>query len=210
MIMPTVEYRDLQGNQIGEMELSEKVFGIEPNIHVMYETVKMYLANQRQGTAYVKSRTDLDWTNSKPWRQKGTGRARQGTTKASQWRGGGKVFGPKPKNFGFKVPKKVKRLALRSALSSKLKDNELLIIEKFEVEQPKTKLAYNIFNDLGLKDKKVCLVLSEIPENVYRACRNLPNLYLERASNLNTLEALDCDCLLLTKDAVDVVQEVLG
>jgi large subunit ribosomal protein L4 len=206
--MPTVEYQDLQGRKIGELELEDKIFGIEPNIHVMYEAVRMYLANRRQGTVNVKSRSQLEGTNSKMWRQKGTGRARVGSWKMPHWRGGGKSFGPSPRSFGFKIPKKIKRLALRSALSAKLQDKEMIIIEEFNVEQPKTKLAYNILKDLGLDDKKVCLVLSNIDDNVYLACRNLKDLRVENARNLNALKALDCDCLVLTKDAVNEIQEV--
>jgi large subunit ribosomal protein L4 len=208
--MPVVEYQDLEGNNIGELELSEWIFGIEPNIHAMYEAVKMYRANQRQGTVSVKSRSQLDWTNAKPWRQKGTGRARQGTTKAPQWRGGGKTFGPEPRDYGFKIPKKVKRLALRSALSAKLQDKEMRLIDRFDVERPKTKLAAKALKQLGLHDKKVCLVLSDISDNVYLSCRNIPGLRVETARNLNALKVLDCDCVVLTKDAIDDIQEVFG
>lgn len=208
--MPTVEFCDQKGNRLGDLELSEWLFGTEPNVHVMHEAVRMYLANKRQGTVDVKSRSQLEWTNAKPWRQKGTGRARQGTTKAPQWRGGGKTFGPEPRDYGFRIPKKVKKLALRSALSSKLIDDELMIVEDFQVDRPKTKIAYNILKDLNLIDKKVCLVLSEITKEIYLACRNLPNFRLERARNLNALKVLDCDCLLLTTDAVEDIEEVFG
>ncbi len=206
--MPTVEYQDLQGNRIGEIDLEEKIFGIEPNVHVMHEAVRMYLANNRQGTVNSKTRSQLEGTNAKMWRQKGTGRARVGSWKMPHWRGGGKSFGPSPRDFGFKIPKKVKRLALRSALSAKLKDNEMMIVDSFNVEQPKTKLAYNILKDLGLNDKKICLVVSKVDSNVYLACRNMKNLRVEAARNLNALKALDCDCLVLTKDAVSEIQEV--
>ncbi|RMH70999.1 MAG: 50S ribosomal protein L4 [Gemmatimonadetes bacterium] len=208
--MSTVTYKNSSGSNVGEMSLDARIFDVEPNIHLMYEAAKMYLANQRQGTVDVKSRSFVSGTTKKPFRQKGTGRARQGSHKVPHFRGGGIPFGPSPRDFSYSIPKKMKRQALFSALSAKRQDGEMIFLDEFTVEAPKTRLARNVLRNLGIDDKKILVVTDGEDRNVYLACRNLPNVNVIRAQNLNTYHVLNCEVVLMTRKAVERVEEVFG
>lgn len=205
--MPKVALYDITGNQIGDLDLKDDVFGIEINTHVMYEAVKNYLANQRQGTQSAKTRAEVRGGGKKPWRQKGTGRARQGSIRAPQWKGGGVVFAPKPRDYSYKLPKKVKRLALKSALSSKVLDKEIIVVDDLKLEQAKTKEMVKILNDLDAS-KKTLIVLPQRDEAVVRASANIAGVKTAYVNTINVYDILNCDSFLITKDAVNKVEEV--
>ena len=205
--MPKVALYDITGSQIGDVELSDDIFGVEVNTHVMYEAVKNYLANQRQGTQSAKTRGEVRGGGRKPWRQKGTGRARQGSTRSPQWVGGGVVFAPKPRDYSYKLPKKIKRLALKSALSSKVQDNEIIVVDSLVLDKPKTKDMIKVL--LNLKaGKKTLVVIPERDENVILASRNIPGVKTAYVNTINVYDILNCDSFLITRDAVNKVEEV--
>ena len=205
--MPKVALYDITGSQIGDVELSDDIFGVEVNTHVMYEAVKNYLANQRQGTQSAKTRGEVSGGGRKPWRQKGTGRARQGSTRSPQWVGGGVVFAPKPRDYSYKLPKKIKRLALKSALSSKVQDNEIIVVDSLVLDKPKTKDMIKVL--LNLKaGKKTLVVIPERDENVILASRNIPGVKTAYVNTINVYDILNCDSFLITRDAVNKVEEV--
>lgn len=205
--MPKVALYDITGSQVGDVELSDAVFGAEINTHVMYEAVKNYLANQRQGTQSAKTRADVRGGGKKPWRQKGTGRARQGSIRSPQWKGGGVVFAPKPRDYSYSIPKKVKRLALKSALSSKVQDQEIIVVDKLTLEQPKTKELVKVLKALN-SSKKTLIVIPERDEAVVRAAANIPGIKTAYVNTINVYDILNCDSFLITKDAVNKVEEV--
>lgn len=205
--MPKVSLYDITGSQVGDVELSDAVFGAEVNNHVMYEAVKNYLANQRQGTQSAKTKADVRGGGKKPWRQKGTGRARQGSIRAPQWKGGGVVFAPKPRDYSYSIPKKVKRLALKSALSSKVRDQEIIVVDKLSLDQPKTKEMVKVLKALN-SGKKTLIVIPERDENVIRAAANIPGIKTVYVNTINVYDILNCDSFLITKDAVNKVEEV--
>ncbi|HHZ02964.1 MAG TPA: 50S ribosomal protein L4 [Tissierellia bacterium] len=205
--MPKVALYDITGSQVGEIELKDEIFGVEINTHVMYEAVKNYLANQRQGTQSAKTRAEVRGGGRKPWRQKGTGRARQGSIRSPQWVGGGVVFAPKPRDYSYKLPKKIKRLALKSALSSKVADQEIIVVDKLVLEQPKTKEMVKILSNLNA-GKKTLVVIPERDENVILAARNIPGVKTTYVNTINVYDILNCDSFLITKDAVNKVEEV--
>ena len=205
--MPKVALYDITGNQIGDVELNDDVFGVEVNTHVMYEAVKNYLANQRQGTQSARTRADVRGGGKKPWRQKGTGRARQGSIRSPQWKGGGVVFAPKPRDYSYKIPKKVKRLALKSALTSKVQDQEIIVVDRLVLEQPKTKEMVKVLNNLNAS-KKTLIVIPEKDEAVLRAASNIPGVKTAYVNTINVYDILNCDSFLITKDAVNKVEEV--
>lgn len=207
--MPKVAVYNQNGTQAGEIELSDAVFGIEPNQHVLHDAVVMQQASQRQGTHDVKNRSEVSGGGRKPWRQKGTGRARQGSIRSPQWVGGGVVFGPTPRSYAYKLPKKVRRLALKSALSSKVKNEEIVVLEDLQIETPKTKEMVNILNNLNAGGKAL-VVTGEYNESVALSARNIPGVTLVDASGINVLDILKHDKLVITKDAVAKVEEVLG
>jgi len=189
------------------VELSDDIFGVEVNTHVMYEAVKNYLANQRQGTQSAKTRGEVRGGGRKPWRQKGTGRARQGSTRSPQWVGGGVVFAPKPRDYSYKLPKRIKRLALKSALSSKVQDNEIIVVDSLVLDKPKTKDMIKVL--LNLKaGKKTLVVIPERDENVILASRNIPGVKTAYVNTINVYDILNCDSFLITRDAVNKVEEV--
>ncbi|HOH69774.1 MAG TPA: 50S ribosomal protein L4 [Sedimentibacter sp.] len=205
--MPKVALYDITGSQIGDVELSDDIFGVEVNTHVMYEAVKNYLANQRQGTQSAKTRGEVSGGGRKPWRQKGTGRARQGSTRSPQWVGGGVVFAPKPRDYSYKLPKRIKRLALKSALSSKVQDNEIIVVDSLVLDKPKTKDMIKVL--LNLKaGKKTLVVIPERDENVILASRNIPGVKTAYVNTINVYDILNCDSFLITRDAVNKVEEV--
>lgn len=205
--MPKVALYDITGNQIGDVELNDDIFGVEVNTHVMYEAVKNYLANQRQGTQSAKTRAEVRGGGKKPWRQKGTGRARQGSIRSPQWKGGGVVFAPKPRDYSYKIPKKVKRLALKSALTSKVQDQEIIVVDRLVLEQPKTKEMVKVLNNLNAS-KKTLIVIPEKDEAVLRAAANIPGVKTAYVNTINVYDILNCDSFLITKDAVNKVEEV--
>lgn len=206
--MPTVALYNKEGKQVGEIELKETVFGVEPNAHLMHEAVVAYLANQRRGTHDTKTRAEVRGGGRKPWRQKGTGRARQGSIRAPHWRKGGVVFGPHPRSYRIELPKKIRRAALRSALSGKVRDGELVVLDQFSVEAPKTKEVAALLKALGVE--KALIVTANGDTNVYLSARNIPGTAALAARDLNTYQVLKAPKVILTKDAVAVVEEVLA
>ena len=205
--MPTISVYDMTGKQTGTMELNAEIFGIEPNVAVMHSAVINYLANQRQGTQSTKTRSEVSGGGRKPWRQKGTGHARQGSTRSPQWTHGGIALGPKPRSYRFALPKKVRRLALKSAFSSKVIAGEMLVLESLTVEEIKTKTIVNMLNALGA-DRKVLLVLPEKDEKVILSARNIPGVKTALVNTLNVYDILNCDKFIEVKDAVAQLEEV--
>jgi len=205
--MPKVALYDITGSQIGDVELSNDIFGVEVNTHVMYEAVKNYLANQRQGTQSAKTRAEVRGGGRKPWRQKGTGRARQGSIRAPQWKGGGVVFAPKPRDYSYKLPKKIKRLALKSALTSKVNDQEIIVLDSLVLEQAKTKEMVKVLKNLNA-NKKTLIVIPERDEAVVRAAANIEGVKTAYVNTINVYDILNCDSFVITKEAVNKVEEV--
>ena len=202
-----LEVLNIEGKSTGrEVSLPESAFGIEsPSEQAMYQDVRLYLANQRQGTHKTKERGEVSGSNKKPYRQKGTGNARPGHKRSPLWRHGGTIFGPKPRDYGFKLNKKVKSLARRSALSLKATSEKIAIIENFEFEGPKTKNFVNILNSFELTGTKVLLVTPELNRNVFLSGRNIPKAQVMRASDLNTYDILNADKLLIMEDALNII-----
>lgn len=205
--MPKVALYDINGSQVGDIELKDDIFGIEVNNHVMYEAVKNFLANQRQGTQSAKTRAEVRGGGRKPWRQKGTGRARQGSIRSPQWKGGGVIFAPKPRDYSYSIPKKVRRLALKSALTSKVVDNEIIVLDSLTLEQAKTKEMVKVLSNLKA-NKKSLIVIPERDENVIRAASNIPGVKTAYVNTINVYDILNCDSFIITKDAVNKVEEV--
>lgn len=207
--MPKVTLYKQDGSQVGEIELAETVFGIEPNEHVLHQAVVMQQASLRQGTHDVKNRSEVRGGGRKPWRQKGTGRARHGSIRSPQWVGGGVVFGPTPRSYAYKLPKKVRRLAIKSALSSKVKNENIKVLENLTIDKPKTKDMVAILNNLKV-DNKALVVTENYDNNIALSVRNIPGVKLVTATGINVLDVLKYDQLIITKDAVAKVEEVLA
>ncbi|WP_048601064.1 50S ribosomal protein L4 [Rubeoparvulum massiliense] len=207
--MPKVALYNQTGSQVGEIELSDAVFGIKPNEALLHQAVLLQQAAERQGTHAVKNRAAVRGGGRKPWRQKGTGRARQGSIRSPQWVGGGVVFGPTPRKYGFKMPKKMRRLALKSALSSKALSDELVVLEGLNLEQPKTSLMAQVLKGLQA-DRKALVVSEQFDEKVALSARNIPGVKYMTVNGLNVLDIIRFDKLIITKDAVTRVEEVLG
>jgi large subunit ribosomal protein L4 len=207
--MPKVDLFNQSGSKVSEIELNEAVFGIEPNQHVLFEAVVMQRASLRQGTHKTKVRSEVAGGGRKPWKQKGTGRARQGSIRSPQWRGGGTVFGPTPRSYSYKLPKKVRRLAIKSALSSKVLDENLVVLESLAFDAPKTKDFKGVLNALSVNSKAL-IVTADLDENVALSARNLPGVTVLTANGINVLDVLNHDKLIMTKAAVEKVEEVLA
>ncbi|MGY4104519.1 50S ribosomal protein L4 [Ignavigranum ruoffiae] len=207
--MPKVTMFKQDGSHAGEIELKDAIFGIEPNEGVIFDAVIMQRASLRQGTHAVKNRSAVSGGGRKPWRQKGTGRARQGSTRSPQWVGGGTVFGPTPRSYSYKLPKKVRRLALQSVLSQKVAEESFVVIEDLAFDGPKTKEFKEVLNKLNL-DQKVLLVLEAENDNTYLSARNLPNVKVIDDNNLNVLDLVNYDKVLITKQALSTVEEALA
>jgi len=205
--VPKVDVLNVSGQRVGDIELSDNIFGIEVNEHVLYEAVKNYLANQRQGTQAAKTRSEVRGGGRKPWRQKGTGRARQGSIRSPQWVGGGVVFAPKPRDYSYKLPKKVKRLAMKSALSSKVKNNEIIVLDELTMDAPKTKDMVNILKNINAS-KKALVVLAGKDENVIKSARNIQGVKTTLVNTLNVYDILNHDMFVVTKEAVQKIEEV--
>lgn len=201
-----VKVFDMSGKETGSIELNENIFGIEVNEHVMHQAVVQYLANQRQGTKSAKTRAEVRGGGRKPWRQKGTGRARQGSIRSPQWTGGGVVFAPKPRDFSFKLNKKVKRLALKSALTSKVNDEKFIVVEELKLEQIKTKDMQNVLNNLNIN--KGLVVLEENNRNVVLSTRNIPNVKTAAFNTINVYDILKYETFVVTKQALAKIEEV--
>jgi large subunit ribosomal protein L4 len=207
--MPKVALYNTTGAQVGEVELSDAVFGIEPHVHVLHEAVLLQQASRRQGTHKTKGRSEVRGGGRKPWKQKGTGRARQGSIRSPQWKGGGTVFGPTPRSYGYKLPRKVRRLAIKSALSSKVIDNEVIVLDQLLLNTPKTKEFVAILNNLKV-EKKALIVAATLDDNVALSARNIPGVKFVAADGINVLDVMLYDKLIITKDAVQKVEEVLA
>ncbi|MGM0855281.1 MAG: 50S ribosomal protein L4 [Bacillota bacterium] len=207
--MPKVALFNQSGSKVGDIELNDTVFGIEPNKHVMFEAVLMQRASLRQGNHKVKNRSEVRGGGRKPWRQKGTGRARQGSIRSPQWRGGGTVFGPVPRSYSYKLPKKVRRLAIKSALSSKVVEENILVLEALSFDAPKTKEFANVLKGLSVNSKTL-VITDGIDENVALSARNIPGVTVVPADGISVLDVLGHDKLVITKSAVEKVEEVLA
>ena len=207
--MPQVTVFDMTGKSVGEMTLSDAIFGIEPNTSVMHAAVVNYLANQRQGTHKSKERSEISGSTRKIGRQKGGGGARRGDMNSPVLVGGGRVFGPKPRDYYFKLNKKVKALARKSALSYKAKENAIVVVEDFAFEAPKTKDFVAMTKNLKVSDKKLLLVLPEANKNVYLSARNVKGANVQTISGLNTYRVLDAGVLVLTESALSAIDNIL-
>jgi len=207
--MPKVALYNQSGSKVGDIELNDTVFGIEPNTHVMTEAVLMQRASLRQGNHKVKNRSEVRGGGRKPWRQKGTGRARQGSIRSPQWRGGGTVFGPVPRSYSYKLPKKVRRLAIKSALSSKVVEENILVLEALSFDAPKTKEFANVLKGLSV-DSKTLVITDGLDENVALSARNIPGVTVVPADGISVLDVIGHDKLVMTKSAVEKVEEVLA
>ena len=205
--MPTLAVLDMSGKEVDKVDLSDNVFGIEPNTVVMHQMVVNYLANKRQGTQSALTRAEVSGGGKKPWRQKGTGRARQGSTRSPQWRHGGIVFAPKPRSYRFSVNKKVRRLAMKSAFSSKVLDNDLIVLDSIKLEEFKTKTIAEMLKALG-SNKKSLIVIPEVDEKIIRSARNIPGVKTAQVNTLNVYDMMNADKLIILKDTVSKIEEV--
>ena len=205
--MPKVQVLDINGQKVDEMQLSDAVFGIEPNKVLLHEMVVNYLANQRQGTQSALTRAEVAGGGKKPWRQKGTGHARQGSIRAPQWRHGGIVFAPKPRDYSYTVNKKEKRLAMKSAFSAKVIDNNVIILDKLTLDEYKTRDIVNMLSAVNA-NKKTLLVLPDVDKKVIFSARNIPGVKTAQVNTLNVYDILNYDSLIIVRDAVSKIEEV--
>ena len=205
--MTTIDIKDVSGKKAGSADLAPSVFGIEPNVHVMHHVVRAQRASWRQGTHDTKTRGQVRGGGKKPWRQKGTGRARQGSTRAPQWTHGGIVFAPKPREYRYALNKKVRRLAMKSALSSKVRDNEMVVIDQITADSYKTKTIADMLKAVG-SEKKALIVLSTMDEKVIASARNIPGVKTAQVNTLNVYDILGADKFIVVKDAVAKIEEV--
>ncbi len=204
--MPNVAIYNISGSKVGEMTLSEEIFGHEVNVPAMHAYVTAYLANQRQGTQSAKTRAEVSGGGKKPWRQKGTGRARQGSTRSPQWTHGGVVFAPKPRDYRLSLNKKLKRVALKSALSAKVADEKFIVLDSIELSAPKTKEMVKVL--ANLKTENALIVTENVDETVVRAANNIQGVQTTTVGMLNTYDVLKYDTVIATRGAVEKVEEV--
>lgn len=204
--MPKIALYNMNAQEVGEIELSDAVFGVEINREAMHQVVKMQLANKRQGTQSALTRAEVRGGGIKPWRQKGTGRARQGSIRSPQWIHGGIVFAPKPRDYSYTVPKKIRRLALKSALSSKVADNEIIVLDELKLDAPKTKVVAEMLNKF--ETKKTLIVVKESNDIIYKSIRNIAGVSVIPVNNLNVYDILKYEKFIITKDAAQMVEEV--
>ena len=207
--MSTIHVVSMTGQTVGETELNDAIFGIEPNMSVVHEVVKNHLANCRQGTQSALTRAEVSGGGKKPWRQKGTGRARQGSTRSPQWTHGGIAFAPKPRSYSYVLNKKVKRLALKSVLSAKAADGEIIVVDKIEMSEIKTK-TFRQFLEAVKADGKAVVVTPEVNANVVRSARNLPGVVTTPAKLINVYDLVNAKYLVVDKDALAVIEEVFA
>lgn len=208
--MPELEVKDKYNNMVEKINIGEDIFGIKVKQSLIHEAVVNFLANQRQGTHATKTRGLVSGGGKKPWRQKHTGRARAGSIRSPLWKGGGIVFGPQPRDYSYKLPKKKKRLALVGALSKKLNDGEIVVINDFSLEKPKTKEMMSILKNLGLIRKSVLIVVSNKDDNILLSARNIPNVNVIRVDDLNIYDIVTHNVLLMTKETVKKIEESKG
>lgn len=201
--------RNTQGETVGEIELRDDIFGMEPNVPVMHQALVRQLANARLGTHKTKKRKEVRGGGRKPWRQKGTGRSRQGSIRAPQWRGGGTVFGPQPRSYRQKMPRKMRRLAYRSALSLKAQDGQVVLLDEFQIKAPKTREMLDILDRLAV-DSSALILLPQQDKNVEISVRNIPDVKTVRASYLNVRDLLNYDYLVMPLASLDVIEGILG
>ncbi len=204
--MPKVDLLNMEGKKVGDIELSDDIFAVEVNEYVMHDAVLNYLANQRQGTQSTKTRSEVSGGGKKPWKQKGTGRARQGSIRAPQWIKGGIALGPKPRSYKYTLNKKVKRLALKSALTTKVQENNIVVLDALNFDEIKTKNMAKVLENI--KVEKALVVLAEKNENVQLSTRNIPNVKTAFVNTINTYDLLKYTTLVLTKEAVEKIEEV--
>jgi large subunit ribosomal protein L4 len=211
MVKMTIDVLKIDGSKSGEkLELSDSVFSIEPNDHAIYLDVKAYLANQRQGTHKAKERGEVRGGGKKPWKQKGRGGARAGTIRSPLWVGGGTIFGPRPRDYRQDLPKKVKQLARKSALSYKVKDEQLVVVEDFSFDKPRTKDFVKVLESLKLSGKKVLLLTGDYKPEVYKSGRNIPKVQILEAAKATTYDLLNNQVLVMQKSAVEVIENILS
>ena len=208
--MPTANLYNMTGEKIGTVELSEAIFGIEPNRHVLHAAVKNHLANRRQGTQSTLTRAEVKGGGRKPWRQKGTGRARAGTTRAPHWTHGGVAFAPKPRDYSYNLNKKVKRLALKSALSDKAQETAIYIVDDLKLDEIKTKRMIELLNKLELGGQKAIIITEDRDENVYKSVRNIPGVSVTFGGILSTYDVLNARALVIDKGALTKIEEVFN
>ena len=204
--MPKIDVYDIKGKKVSDVELAENIFGIEPNEAIVHSVLVNYLANQRQGTQSTKTRAEVRGGGRKPWRQKGTGRARQGSIRAPQWIKGGVVFAPKPRDYRMSIPKSMKRVAMVSALTSKVQNNEMVVLENLDFEAPKTKQVVEMLK--AFEAKKTLIITAESNENVYKSARNIEGVAVLPVNNINVYDLLKYSKVIMTKDAVSKIEEV--
>ncbi len=207
--MAKIDVLNVEGKTVDSIEIADSIFAIEPNKQALFDAIVMQRASLRQGTHAVKNRSAVRGGGAKPWRQKGTGRARQGTIRAPQWRGGGVVFGPTPRTYGYKINKKVRRLALLSALAVKYQEGKLIVVDNFELEAPKTKYMVNAFNNLEAT-RKPLVVTSDVNENVFKSVRNIEGALNLDVTGLNVLDISNAHSLIMTRDAITKLEEVFA
>ncbi|MCC3145082.1 50S ribosomal protein L4 [Halanaerobium sp. Z-7514] len=208
--MPQVAKFDQSGNELDMVELNDSVFNNKINEHVVHQVVNAQLAARRNGTASTKNRSAVRGGGRKPWRQKGTGRARHGSIRSPLWVGGGVTFGPSPRSYDKKLTKKMKRLALKSVLTDKVNRDEVVLLDKIALDKPKTKAVVQILADLKLEDKKVLIVMPEKDDNLYLSARNIPNVKTLLAGSINAYDLLDNEMIIFIEEAVKMIEEVLG
>ena len=204
--MPKVDLLNMEGKKVGTFELADSVFAVEVNEYAMHDVVLNYLANQRQGTQSTKTRSEVSGGGKKPWKQKGTGRARQGSIRAPQWIKGGIALGPKPRSYKYTLNKKVKRLALKSALTTKVQENNIIVLDTLNFDEIKTKNMAKVLENI--KVEKALVVLAERNSNVQLSTRNIPNVKAALVNTINTYDLLRYETLVITKDAVEKIEEV--
>lgn len=207
--MPKVALYKQDGSQNGEVQLNDEIFGIEPNQSVIFDAIIMQRASLRQGTSAVKNRSAVRGGGRKPWRQKGTGRARQGSIRSPQWRGGGVVFGPNPRSYSYKLPKKVRRLAIKSVLSEKVSDDNFVVVDALKLDSPKTKEFKSILSGLNVNEKTLLVVEPE-NETVQQSARNLSNVSVVKADNISVLDVTSNVKVVITQSALNHIEEVLA
>ena len=206
--MPNLKVLDMTGNQVSDIELSDAVFGITPNVSAMHTMVVNYLANQRQGTQSTLTRTEVSGGGKKPWRQKGTGHARQGSTRAPQWTHGGIALGPKPRSYRFTVNKKLRRLAMKSALSSKVREGEMIVLDSITLSEYKTKDVVKMLGAIGAGGSKALIVMPEADSKVIKSAANIPGVKTALVNTINVYDILNCDKFVVVKDAAKKIEEV--
>ncbi len=207
--LPTINVVDQKNKKVGTIDLNETVFGVEPHMEAMHQVVRSQMAKARAGTASTRTRAEVNYAGGKPYRQKGTGRARAGFRGSPLWRGGGVVFGPKPKKYTVKVPKKVRRLAIKSALSSKMQEGNIKVVERLEIEKPKTQELLGILQELDLTGKTL-IVTGELQEALVLSGRNVQDIAVLEAERLNVYDLLNMEKILMTRDAVEKISEALS